>query len=492
MVGHAGTASEAVLPVTAGPLELRWRLVPGASMVPSGKHGLTLEGRDGGIVALTPGHAGLRDALLALAKGADEARLAGLATEECAAQLYYYVARLVERGLLEATAERDEIPVVRLLPRSRTFELPVPQPAPRTVALDRFAFLRRGERGAMLQHPDATCDLLVEHAGAGDLVVRLAAGSLDTTADASLDLPLVSLLIALGFARDAAAAEEPSRRTWEFHDRLFQRAARSYDDLEPRGGTYRFVGALPAPPAIRPRHAGTSIGLPVPHAPGARGNLNEVMEKRRSQRDMSDRPVGLESVGELLHRVARVTTLVSGTPEVPQDAMLRPYPSGGAIHELEFYLAVGACEGLAPGFYHYRGDEHALTRIDGAETPASHMLEECARAWGQPGRPPQVLVVMASRLPRLAWKYAGIAYKISLMNAGVAIQSLYLVATDLGLAGSAVGSGNPELFARATGVSSWEETSIAEFGFGRLRRDPGSDEDPRGLPGRRTGRTSGD
>ena len=95
------------------------------------------------------------------------------------------------------------------------------------------------------------------------------------------------------------------------------------------------------------------------------------------------------------------------------------------------------------------------------------MLADCAMAWGQPGKPPQVLVVMTSRLPRLAWKYTGIAYKISLMNAGVAIQSLYLVATDLGLAGSAAGSGNPDLFAQATGVSSWEETSIAEFGFGR-------------------------
>ena len=191
------------------------------------------------------------------------------------------------------------------------------------------------------------------------------------------------------------------------------------------------------------------------------------MEKRRSRRDMSEAPVSLVAVGELLHRVARVTKLMRGTPEYPQDVMLRPYPSGGAIHELEFYLAVHTCEGLTPGFYHYRGDEHALTRIDGAETPAAEMLEDCASAWGQPSRPPQVLVVLASRLPRLAWKYTGIAYKISLMNAGVAIQSLHLVATDLGLAGSAAGSGNPELFARATGVSSWEETSIAEFGFGR-------------------------
>jgi len=53
------------------------------------------------------------------------------------------------------------------------------------------------------------------------------------------------------------------------------------------------------------------------------------------------------------------------------------------------------------------------------------------------------------------------------MNAGIAIRVLHLVATDPGLAGPAAGAGNPKLCARATGVSSWEETSIAEFGFGR-------------------------
>ena len=453
--------------MTVAPLLLSWRLAPKASLAPSRATDLVLTFA-GNTATLSPGHGGLRDALLALKDGADETRLTALAGDEKTAELYYYLAGMVRRGVLEASADRGGMPVVRLLPRSRTFDLPVPQTAPPKVALDRFAFLRRGERGAILQHPDATCDLLVEHDAAGDLILRLAAGALDTTAaDDDLDLPLVSLLVALGFAADAAAAEEPSRRTWEFHDRLFQRAARAYDDLVPHGGTYRFIGDLPAPPAIRPRHVGTSIGLPTPSGARAGGSLNEVMEKRRSRRDMSEAPVSLVAVGELLHRVARVTKLMRGTPEYPQDVMLRPYPSGGAIHELEFYLAVHTCEGLTPGFYHYRGDEHALTRIDGAETPAAEMLEDCASAWGQPGRPPQVLVVLASRLPRLAWKYTGIAYKISLMNAGVAIQSLHLVATDLGLAGSAAGSGNPELFARATGVSSWEETSIAEFGFGR-------------------------
>jgi len=467
MVRYATTTSRVSLPVIAAPLALRWRLAPGLSMVASGENGLALEGLGSDTVALTPGHADLRDALLALANGVDEAELVKLAGGALAAQLYYYLARFVERGLLEASADRDDTPIVRFLPRSRTFELPIPLPAPRNVILDRFAFLRRGERGALLQHPDATCDVLVENAAAGDLIIRLAAGSCDTISDDGLLVPLVSLLVALGFARDATVEEEPSRRTWEFHDRLFQRAARAYDDLTPHGGTYRFIGSLPSPPAIRPRHDGASIELPAPSAAPDGNTLSWLMERRRSRRNMSDTPVDLEAVGQVLHRVARVTAVLPRLPQVPQDVLLRPYPSGGAIHELEFYLAVRACAGLTQGFYHYRGQEHALTRIAGAETPATAMLKDCASAWGQPDRPPQVLVVIASRLPRLAWKYAGIAYKISLMNAGVAIQSLYLVATELGLAGSAAGSGNPELFARATGVSSWEETSIAEFGFGR-------------------------
>ena len=97
------------------------------------------------------------------------------------------------------------------------------------------------------------------------------------------------------------------------------------------------------------------------------------------------------------------------------------------------------------------------------------MLRQCARAWDGPDRLPSMLVVLAVRLPRIAWKYEGIAYRLALLDAGVALQSLYLVATDLGLAGAAVGASDPELFAQASGTESWEETCVAAFGFGRPR-----------------------
>ena len=62
-----------------------------------------------------------------------------------------------------------------------------------------------------------------------------------------------------------------------------------------------------------------------------------------------------------------------------------------------------------------------------------------------------------------AWKYEGIAYRVALLNAGVAIDALYIVATDLGLSPCAVGTGNSALFEQATGLSPWAEIVIAEF-----------------------------
>jgi hypothetical protein len=60
------------------------------------------------------------------------------------------------------------------------------------------------------------------------------------------------LLMVLGFANDADATEAPAHQTWEFHDRLFHRATRSYNDGILRGGTYRLRELFPTPPRSAP------------------------------------------------------------------------------------------------------------------------------------------------------------------------------------------------------------------------------------------------
>ena len=457
-------------------LEIKWRcrdnvrLEPGAdgvvSLVVDGESTLPLHTPSASTAQRL---AGLNDGLAdrALAPPAGDAH-----DPQASALLLYLRERLRLLGLLVADLLWHERLLATLRPLSREFN---PAVAPtlrargsRSWQLSRFAFLRRDGSSLVLESPEAPCDVLIRDQ---DLVGWLheAAGPV-TPEPGSMQAEVLALLASLAFVDDPELDEPAARKMWEFHDRLFHHKVQREDDAAPFGNTYRFSARassqdfdqLPPPAAIRAPYDGDTIALPVPAATESQ-RLFDVMETRRSQRDMGDRPVSLPEVAALLYRVARITKMTPGTM---QELLLRPYPSGGAIHELEFYLAVRTCTGLAPGFYHYRGADHALTSLTGACSATAAMIDWCAQSWGRANRPPQCLAVLSSRLPRLSWKYESIAYRLSLLNAGCALQSLYVVATDLGLNGAASGASQPDLFAQATGVSSWEETSIAEFGFG--------------------------
>lgn len=476
------------------PLLFRWRTRPGVTIARDGSDALAVTVDGDTSARLRPG-AALAPALAGFgaAGGVGEAELVAAAGGDAAAvaRAHYALRRFVGNGLLvcDVLGGDDPAPLATVLPRRRDFALDgdagagaagaggrgAGSFAPVRARLSRFAVLRRDGDALLLACPGAGCELqLHDERAAGWLAAAafapVAVDAADAAArrgaaddDAAARTALLRLALAHGLLEAAGAQESPAQASWEFHDRLFHHAARSFDDLVVRGGTFRFDGTLPSPPAVRPPYAGTEHALPTVEESAASQPLQDVMERRRSRREMAAEPLPLRSLAAVLWRVARTT---ARDRTGPQETIRRPYPSGGSLHELEFYVAVGRCEGLAPGFYHYRGDAHALTELPGAAAPAAAMLDGAARAWGQEGAPPQVLVVLASRLPRLAWKYSGIAYKVSLLNAGVAIQSLYLVTTDLGLAGAAVGSGDPGLFAQASGCDPFEETSIAEFGFG--------------------------
>jgi SagB-type dehydrogenase family enzyme len=81
--------------------------------------------------------------------------------------------------------------------------------------------------------------------------------------------------------------------------------------------------------------------------------------------------------------------------------------------------------------------------------------------------PPQVLITIAARFGRVSWKYSSLAYSLILKESGVLMQTLYLMATDLGLGGCAIGSMNIDLFARMTGIEFHVEGPVGQFALGR-------------------------
>lgn len=94
------------------------------------------------------------------------------------------------------------------------------------------------------------------------------------------------------------------------------------------------------------------------------------------------------------------------------------------------------------------------------------LIAEAAGATGHTGHP-QILFTIASRFDRFNWKYSGMAYAAQLKNVGAIYQTMYLVATAMGLGGCALGLGNSDRFARITGRDWLEEGSIGEFMIGR-------------------------
>ena len=93
---------------------------------------------------------------------------------------------------------------------------------------------------------------------------------------------------------------------------------------------------------------------------------------------------------------------------------------------------------------------------------------------------PQILITIAARFGRVSWKYSSVAYSLILKDVGVLLQTLYLMATDMGLGGCAIGTNNIDLFAKMTGLEFHVEGPVGQFALGRGSKPGSADEPPRG------------
>ena len=127
------------------------------------------------------------------------------------------------------------------------------------------------------------------------------------------------------------------------------------------------------------------------------------------------------------------------------------------------------CEELANGFYHYDAGAHALVSINVAANELEALLMGAKNAMGVSAAP-QILLTIAARFGRVSWKYSSIAYALILKEVGILTQTLYLMATDMGLGGCAIGIANIELFAKMTGIDFHVEGPVGQFALGREKK----------------------
>lgn len=403
------------------------------------------------------------------------------------------VRRLALYGLVEYRLARDGADIVVIEPQMRDY-------APcfalidetRPLALSRFAYLRRRGADMVLGSPRAGALFRLCDAEIAALIASLAAprtiGEL-VTAPGWRGIELLSLLIECDilFAPDSTdrglrtAEGDDDLVLWDFHDLLFHARSTFGRHANPTGGRYAYADIMEPLPAVRPAWPGEAIMLsPFGAPPDKQATpFAELLRKRHSTRDFdAGDPITLQELAWLLGAAARIVTVRRIYEDEDEqfwtDIAVRPYPSGGASYELELYLAVDSCEGLARGFYHYDADRHALVPIPATEQHLRAMFGGAQAATGAKA-PPQILMTMAARFGRVSWKYSGFAYQLVLKDVGVLMQTLYLMATDLDLGSCAIGAGDIDLFARMTGIVFHIEGAVGQMTVGRASNDDGAD-----------------
>jgi SagB-type dehydrogenase family enzyme len=354
------------------------------------------------------------------------------------------------------------------------------------LVLSRFAYLRRRGKDMVLESPLAGALFKIDDPKVVSMLATLASPQcvgrlrreLDFPADELLALLLDSrILFKLASARASGLRSEEGDESlilWDFHDLLFHARSTQGRHANPLGGVYPYAGVIAPLPAVRPRWPGKRIDLRRLSHTHARAvsPAAKLLGRRRSTRSFDDRrPITLAEIARFLDTAARVGPRRRGKLDPGKDGATigyaaRPYPSGGASYELELYLAVDKCEGLASGFYHYDAGRHALTAIAVDARALEALFTGAEIAMGTPAVP-QVLITIAARFGRVAWKYSSIAYALILKDVGVLMQTLYLVASDMGLGGCAIGSVNIDLFERMTGIEFHVEGPIGQFALGR-------------------------
>jgi SagB-type dehydrogenase family enzyme len=238
------------------------------------------------------------------------------------------------------------------------------------------------------------------------------------------------------------------------------------------GVTYPAGTTRPVEPVVKPQ-ASRYIPLHAPRWEDLRRSDPPVvvaMEVRRSVRRYAGSPITAAQLGDLLYRTARVRSLITAPggqdpPDVPARGTPysnRPYPSGGACYELELYLTVGSCTGLANGVYHYDPLGHRLEPVS-ADRAAADELLSAACMTAALDSPAQVLISMTARFRRLSWRYEGLAYRLVLMHVGVLMQNLYIACAAMGLAPCALDAVDIDVAARAFGADWRTEPCVGQF-----------------------------
>jgi putative peptide maturation dehydrogenase len=220
----------------------------------------------------------------------------------------------------------------------------------------------------------------------------------------------------------------------------------------------------PPPEAFPAVSASRVEELPLVDREGA---FYDLLSTRTTIREFDrERQLPLEQLSVLLryvfgcHGYARVLGHVL--------TLKKTSPSAGGLHPVEAYPLVVDVEGLGSGFYHYSARDHALELARELSTRdardlAAHFV--CGQTYLASAH---VLIVLTARFGRAFWKYVRHpkGYAAMLLDAAHLSQTLYLVATELGLGAWVTAAVNNADMDEMLGLDGVDEGALIACGVG--------------------------
>ncbi len=227
----------------------------------------------------------------------------------------------------------------------------------------------------------------------------------------------------------------------------------------------------PPPPAFAERDGGERV-RELPLVERDEGVFRALRARRTTRSWDTESPLSLEELALVL----RYTFGVHGYVEGPHGIVIlkRTSPSGGALQPVEAYMLVSNVEDLDPGLYRYDGRRHALAQLEPLERAEAHELGTrfvCGQDYFGAAH---ALFILAARFERSFWKYRRHpkAYTVALMDAAHLSQTLYLVATELGLGAFVTVAINGGDIEERLGIDGVREGVLAVCGCGRPAAEP--------------------
>ena len=199
-----------------------------------------------------------------------------------------------------------------------------------------------------------------------------------------------------------------------------------------------------------------TIKLPKPEYQGI--PLEEAIEKRRSVRNYSKKPITMFQLSQLLFSAQGTTGKTYGT-------LLRTAPSAGALYPFEIYVIANNVDSLDQGIYHYGILNHTLELVQYGDfrkeiTSAGLKQEMLGDS--------DVVFVLSAIFDRTRHKYGERGFRYVYIEAGHISQNIYLQAVSLGLGSVSVGAFLDNEVNQLIGVDGQKEAVIYLHAVGTL------------------------